>query len=134
LEQAHEDDALRNRAAGIAQRWPLLALAMGLFMFSLSGMPPLAGFFGKFFVFKAAVDGGWTWLAAIGMLNSAIGVYYYLRVIVAMYFEEPTAESAPDRRMWPALRAGLVITAALTVVIGLYPSPWMGLFRTTFGG
>lgn len=134
LEQAHEDDALRNRAASIAQRWPLLALAMGLFMFSLSGMPPLAGFFGKFFVFKAAVDGGWTWLAAIGMINSAIGVYYYLRVIVAMYFEEPTAESAPDRRMWPALRAGLVITAALTVVIGLYPSPWMGLFRTTFGG
>ncbi len=134
LEQAREDDALRNRAAGIASRWPLLALAMGLFMFSLSGMPPLAGFFGKLFVFKAAVDNGWTWLAAIGMINSAIGVYYYLRVIVAMYFEEPTAESAADRRMWPALRAGLVITAALTIAIGLYPSPWMGLFRTTFGG
>ena len=64
LERAQEDDALQNRAAGIADRWPLLAFAMAIFMFSLSGMPPLAGFFGKFFVFKAAVDGGWTGLGS----------------------------------------------------------------------
>ncbi len=107
---------------------------MAIFMFSLSGMPPLAGFFGKFFVFKAAVDGGWAWLAAAGMLNSAIGVYYYLRVIVAMYFEAPTGETAVEHKTWPALRVGLVITAVLTVLIGLYPAPWMGLFQATFGG
>jgi len=134
LEEANENDALRNRASGIASRWPLLALVMALFMFSLSGMPPLAGFFGKLFVFKAAVEGGWTWLAVIGMINSAVGVYYYLRVIVAMYFEAPVDETASVRNTWPALRVGLVITAALTIAIGLYPPPWMGIFHTTFGG
>jgi len=134
LEEANENDALRNRASGIAARWPLLALVMALFMFSLSGMPPLAGFFGKLFVFKAAVEGGWTWLAVIGMINSAVGVYYYLRVIVAMYFEAPVDETASVRNTWPALRVGLVITAALTIAIGLYPPPWMGIFHTTFGG
>src|SRR5690606_9478669 len=79
LERSRENDALQNRAAGIAERWPLTAAAMAIFMFSLSGIPPLAGFFGKLFVFQAAVEGGWTWLAVVGMLNSAIGLYYYLR-------------------------------------------------------
>jgi NADH-quinone oxidoreductase subunit N len=59
---------------------------MAIFMFSLAGMPPFAGFFAKFFVFAAAVQGGWSWLAAIAMLNSAIGAYYYLRITVSMYF------------------------------------------------
>ena len=134
LEQAGEDDALLNRAAGIADRWPLLALAMAIFMFSLAGIPPLAGFFGKFFVFKAAIDGGYVWLAAIGMVNSAIAVYYYLRVVVAMYFEPTTAESTTERRTWSALRVGLFVAAALTLVIGIYPSVWADLFSTTLGG
>lgn len=133
LEQSGEDDALRNRAAGIADRWPLLALTMAIFMFSLTGIPPLAGFFGKFFVFKAAVDGGYTWLAAIGMVNSAVAAYYYLRVVVAMYFEPTTAETAAERRTWSALRVGLVVAAAFTLVIGVYPSIWANLFSTTLG-
>ncbi|HXF63861.1 MAG TPA: NADH-quinone oxidoreductase subunit N, partial [Caldilineaceae bacterium] len=119
LERANEDDALQNRAAGIAGRWPWLAFAMAIFMFSLSGIPPLAGFFGKFFVFKAAVDGGWTWLAVVAMLNSAIGLYYYLRVTVAMYFEPQSAESATERRDWPLLRLGVVVAAIFTIFIGI---------------
>jgi NADH-quinone oxidoreductase subunit N len=133
LEKAQANDALQNRASGIADRWPLLALAMAIFMFSLSGMPPLAGFFGKFYVFKAAVDGGWTWLAVVGMLNSAIGLYYYLRVTVAMYFERADAESA-DRREPGILRLGVVIAAIFTVIIGIYPSLWTGLFQAGLGG
>jgi NADH-quinone oxidoreductase subunit N len=132
LEKAQADDALQNRAAGIADRFPLLALAMAIFMFSLSGVPPLAGFFGKFFVFKAAVDGGWAWLAVIGMLNSAIGLYYYLRVTVAMYFESPTDESA-DGRGAAILRFGVVVSAIFTILIGIYPSLWTGIFNTGLG-
>ena len=132
LEKAQADDALQNRAAGIADRWPLLAFAMAIFMFSLSGVPPLAGFFGKFFVFKAAVDGGWAWLAVIGMLNSAIGLYYYLRVTVAMYFESPTDESA-DRRESGMLRVGVVVAAIFTILIGIYPGLWVGIFHAGLG-
>jgi NADH-quinone oxidoreductase subunit N len=133
LEKAQENDALQNRAAGIAGRWPLMAAAMAVFMFSLSGMPPLAGFFGKFFVFKTAVDGGWTWLAVLGMINSAIGLYYYLRVTVAMYFESADADSATERREWNGLRIGVVVAAIFTILIGIYPALWTGLFRSGLG-
>ena len=133
LEKAEADDALQNRAAGIADRWPLLAFAMAIFMFSLGGVPPFAGFFGKFFVFKAAVDGGWAWLAAIGMLNSAIGLYYYLRVTVAMYFEKPTEEGVA-RRETSILRIGVVVAAIFTILIGIYPGLWVGIFRVGLGG
>ncbi|MEZ4679651.1 MAG: NADH-quinone oxidoreductase subunit N [Caldilineaceae bacterium] len=129
LEKAGEDDALQNRAAGIGKRFPMLALVMAIFMFSLTGIPPLAGFFGKLFVFKAAVDGGFAWLAVIGMLNSAVAAYYYLRVTVAMYFEEPTGDTLEAPRGWGTLNVGLAIAAVFTVVIGLYPGLWTGLFQ-----
>jgi NADH-quinone oxidoreductase subunit N len=135
LERATDDDALQTRASGLATRLPLLAAAMAIFMFSLSGIPPLAGFFGKFFVFKAAVDGGWVWLAVIGMLNSAIAAYYYLRVTVAMYFEDPTTETAGgEQTTWPALRVGVAVAAVLTIVIGIYPGLWTGIFQAALGG
>ncbi|MCB0098341.1 MAG: NADH-quinone oxidoreductase subunit N [Caldilineaceae bacterium] len=137
LEKAGEDDALQNRAAGIGKRFPMLALVMAIFMFSLTGIPPLAGFFGKLFVFKAAVDGGYAWLAVIAMLNSAVAAYYYLRVTVAMYFEEPTSESAETQRGWRTLNVGLAVAAIFTIAIGLYPGLWTGLFQggiAAFGG
>jgi len=134
LEKANEGDALQNRATGIARRWPWLALTMAIFMFSLSGVPPLAGFFGKLLVFKAAVDGGWAWLAVIGMLNSAIGAYYYLRVTVAMYFEQSTGETMTERRNWPALNVGLALAAVFTVLIGVFPGIWAGLFQSGLTG
>jgi NADH-quinone oxidoreductase subunit N len=137
LEKAGEDDALQNRAAGISKRFPMLALAMAIFMFSLTGIPPLAGFFGKLFVFKAAVDGGFAWLAVIAMLNSAVAAYYYLRITVAMYFEEPTSETLATPRGWGTLNIGLAVAAIFTVAIGLYPGLWTGLFQggiAAFGG
>lgn len=129
LEKAGEDDALQNRAAGIGKRFPMLALLMAIFMFSLTGIPPLAGFFGKLFVFKAAVDGGYAWLAVIAMLNSAVAAYYYLRVTVAMYFEEPTSETLEAPRGWRPVNVGLAVAAIFTIVIGLYPGLWTGLFQ-----
>lgn len=134
LESAGEDDALQQRAKGLAKRWPALAFVMAVFMFSLSGVPPLAGFFGKFYVFKAAVEGGWVWLAAIGMLNSAIGAYYYLRVVVSMYFDDAAEGEIVPYRNWSSLRIGVALTAAATIIIGIFPSIWSGLFNSGLGG
>lgn len=125
MEKAGEGDLEQSRLAGAANRYPALALAMAIFMLSLAGIPPLAGFFGKFFLFKAAVDGGWAWLVAVGVLNSAISAYYYLRVTVAMYFSD--ASEVVERRVWAGLNASVLIAAVATVVIGLYPSVWTGL-------
>ncbi|HEX9116600.1 MAG TPA: NADH-quinone oxidoreductase subunit N, partial [Anaerolineae bacterium] len=90
-----ENDVSRERLTGLAGRQPVLAGLMALFMFSLTGIPPLAGFFGKLYVFSAAVQGNLAWLAAVAMLNSAIAAYYYLRVTVAMYMETPQAAAEP---------------------------------------
>ena len=125
MEKAGEGDVEQSRLAGAANRYPWLALAMAIFMLSLAGIPPLAGFFGKLFLFKAAVDGGWAWLVVVGVFNSAISAYYYLRVTVTLYFSE--ASEPVDRRSWAGLNASVLIAAVATVVIGLYPSLWTGL-------
>ncbi len=128
VEKVRDGDVDQRQLAGLGGRAPALALMMTIFMLSLSGIPPLAGFFGKFFAFKAAVDGGWMWLVAVAMINSAISAYYYLRVTVTMYFDQPEADVVdvlPANRM--PLNLGLGIAAAAVVVIGLYPSVWASL-------
>jgi NADH-quinone oxidoreductase subunit N len=100
-------------------------------MFSLAGVPPFAGFFAKFFVFAAAVQGGWSWLAAIAMLNSAIGAWYYLRIVVDMYFAEPTEETRiePQQASVP-LAVTLGIAAVFTVALGVLPWLWTSLVQS----
>jgi NADH-quinone oxidoreductase subunit N len=107
--------------SGLYFRSPLAAIAMLVFMLSLGGIPPTAGFMGKFWVFSAAIESGYVWLAVIGVLNSAISLYYYVRVIVFMWIKEETLGS--PIAMAPAL--GLVIAVALfgTLVFGVYPAP-----------
>jgi len=128
LEKVSDGDVEQRQMAGLGNRAPALALMMAVFMFSLSGIPPLAGFFGKFFAFKAAVDGGWMWLTVVAMVNSAISAYYYLRVTVTMYFDQ-AEKGATDRlpASHMSLNWGLGIAAAAVVVIGLFPSVWTGL-------
>lgn len=134
LERTAGEDALQANARGLAKTSPLLAFLMAVFFFGLSGMPPLAGFFAKYLVFRAAVVGGWTWLAVIGMITSAIAVYYYLRVIVAMYFEKPGAEAVTQPRTWQSLQIGLAIAAAFTIIVGILPGFWANFFQSGFGG
>ncbi|WP_332811005.1 NADH-quinone oxidoreductase subunit NuoN [Sphingomonas sp.] len=98
--------------SGLSRTRPLLAAAMALFMFSLAGIPPLMGFWPKFFVFSAAVEAGLTWLAAVGIATSVIGAYYYLKIIKVMYFDDP----APAYERSPALTEGLLIAAAALFV------------------
>lgn len=97
-----------------AKKEPLKALAMLVLLFSLAGVPPMVGFFGKFYVLKAAVDAGWVWLAVAGAVASVIGAFYYLRLVYFMYFG---AEQEPvDSRMAPVQWAMLVAVAAIMVL------------------
>lgn len=108
--------------AGIGRRHPAAAIAFSLFLLSLAGIPPTAGFFGKLYVFRAAIDSELYALAVIGLLNSIVGAYYYLRVMVYMYFREP----APGAPIAVPMRSGyvasaLLIAAVLVLALGIAP-------------
>lgn len=113
--------------AGLGGRRPLLALAMALFMLALGGIPPTAGFVGKFALFGAAVDAGHVSLAVIGVLNSALSLYYYLYVLVVMYFRE--AERPFDEPSPAGVQAAIAVSAVLTLWIGILPGWFLDLAR-----
>src|SRR3981189_850916 len=109
--------------AGLGQRQPVAAAVLSLFLLSLLGLPVTAGFFGKFYIFKAAVNSHLIWLAVLMAVNSVIGAYYYLRLIVVMYMREPSAETKPVIAVFPlTVNLVLVITALGTVYFGLFPN------------
>jgi NADH-quinone oxidoreductase subunit N len=110
--------------AGLGRDQPMLALATAVFMFSLAGIPPLAGFFGKLYVFMAAVDAGLVWLAVVGVLTSVVGAYYYLRIVKLVYFD--TAPEALDRGMEPELRGVIAVSALVTALFVVVPGPILG--------
>lgn len=105
---------------GLGRRQPAMAACLSLFLLSLLGLPITAGFLGKFYVFNAALESNLIWLAILLALNSVIGSYYYLRVIVAMYMREPAVEVAAEPVPW-TLSAVLWIAAAGTIYVGLFP-------------
>ena len=102
---------------GLSSRSPLVAAAMMIFLVSLTGIPPFAGFFGKFFLFKAVIDKGFYWLAFVGLINSVISLYYYARIIKAMYFE--SAEGTEDFYSTKSTFALLTVFVIPTIFIGL---------------
>jgi NADH-quinone oxidoreductase subunit N len=118
--------------AGIGFRYPLLAASMTIFMLSMAGIPPLAGFMGKFYIFSAAVKAKFYWLAVIGVLNSALSVYYYLRVTVYMYFREGEREIT-GLVFSPAAVIGVVIAVAGVLYLGIFPSTVLALARASIG-
>ena len=105
--------------SGLHFRNPFAAFAMLLFMLSLGGIPPTAGFMGKLWLFGAAIESGYGWLAVIGVLNSAISLYYYVRIVVFMYLMKDTMGSRPTTS--PSLAIALGVGVAATLVLGLYP-------------
>jgi NADH-quinone oxidoreductase subunit N len=112
--------------AGLASRRPALAAAMAIFMLSLTGIPPTAGFMGKFYVFKSAVDAGMYGLAVTGVLASVVGACFYLRVVVQMYLRDPGPEPAPAPLSAPERLAIFAATAA-TIVFGFFPTVLLAL-------
>jgi NADH-quinone oxidoreductase subunit N len=128
LEPAAADgvqDASIASASGLYRRRPLAAIAMAIFMLSLAGIPPLAGFFAKLYLFNAAVQSGWVWLAVAGVINSAISAYYYLRVTVAMFMAEPTPDASARPRLAAAAAVAVAIAVIATLVFGLFTGPWL---------
>jgi NADH-quinone oxidoreductase subunit N len=106
--------------SGLYLRSPLAAFAMLVFMLSLGGIPPTAGFMGKLWIFGAAIEAGYVWLAVIGVVMSAVSLYYYLRVVVFMWMKPEVAASPV--RLAPALGVALAVTLAGTLVLGVYPA------------
>jgi len=120
LEKDGGENLTFAQCAGLGTRSPLLAIIMSGFMFSLAGVPPFAGFFGKYYVFVGAIQAGYTWLAITGVIMSVVSAYYYLRLVVMMYF---TPESEPrDVRISPPGLVALLLSLAAIVGLGLLPS------------
>jgi NADH-quinone oxidoreductase subunit N len=113
---------------GLATRSPALALLCAVFLLSLAGMPPLLGFYGKFLLFGAALDGGKPLLAIAGVVNSAIALYYYVNIIRLMYLNVPPR--AEPLRTTPALRWALAVCGAATILLGLFPGPLLTWLST----
>jgi NADH-quinone oxidoreductase subunit N len=110
--------------SGLSRTNPALALALAIFMFSLAGVPPAAGFFGKLYIFLAAIDAKLTGLAVIGVVTSVVGAFYYLRIVKVMYFDEPVA--AFDGPIAGELKGVLLVTALVTLFFFLLPGPVVG--------
>jgi len=118
-----KENTLISDYAGVGYHHPLVAVAMAIFMFSLAGVPPTAGFMAKFYVFSAAVKANYYWLAVIGVLNSAVAAYYYLRVLIYMYFREPEKKLAIG---------GFAPAAVLAVIISVWGVLHLGILPSTF--
>jgi NADH-quinone oxidoreductase subunit N len=106
---------------GLARNHRLAAFVMMVFMFSLTGIPPTAGFVAKFYIFMAAVDAGLVWLAVVGVLFSAVSAYYYLRIVMLMYMKEP--ETQVRLTVSPAVMVALWVATLVVLGLGVYPSP-----------
>src|SRR5207302_7030662 len=109
-----------NDLAGLAHTHPTMAFFLAMLLFSLAGVPPLAGFFAKFYVFLAAIKAGLFALAVIGVVTSVVGAYYYLAIVKIMYFDEPAKPFAP---MPHELRLVLAVTGLFNLLFFVYPGP-----------
>ncbi len=125
-------DLPMERLSGTGHKYPALGLAMSLFMLSLAGIPPTAGFFGKLAVFAAAVEAGRVPVVVVAVLASVAGAFYYLRVLVMMYMRATSSDETRIHSPW--LAAGLWACAALTTVAGVIPEGYLGFARRVLAG
>ena len=107
--------------AGLSQRQPAMAAMLTIFLLSLIGVPLTAGFFGKFYIFKAALDANLTWLTVLGLLNSAVAAYYYLRILVVMYFKDPGESLDTLDAPGIGLKIAVYASALGTLILGIFP-------------
>jgi NADH-quinone oxidoreductase subunit N len=117
---------------GLFFKHPTAAVVMLIFMLSLAGIPPTAGFVAKYMLFAAVIQTGHFTVAVLAALNVAVGLYYYMRVVVAMFISEPSEDTGLS--LSPALVSVLAVTLVLTLVIGLYPEPFISMARAATAG
>ena len=108
--------------AGLGRREPVIAALLAIFVFSLIGVPLTGGFFGKFYVFQAALNSHLVWLTVLGLINSAIAAYYYLKIIVAIYMREPGPAAEQLPKLAPSLGIAIWASAIGTLILGIFPS------------
>jgi NADH-quinone oxidoreductase subunit N len=108
--------------AGLGQKQPMTAALLSIFLLSLIGVPLTGGFFGKFYIFKAALESHLVWLTVLGLLNSAVAAYYYLRILVMMYMHEPSEAVTNAEPLSPGMSAALILPALGTLFLGIFPS------------
>jgi NADH-quinone oxidoreductase subunit N len=108
--------------AGLATKQPFTAALLAIFLLSLIGVPLTGGFFGKFYIFRAALQSNLVWLAVLGLLNSAVAAYYYLRILVVMYMREPSEAASAAEPLSTGLTLALVLPAIGTFLLGIFPS------------
>ena len=122
LTMRRNDSAVENIGdlAGLSTTRPILAYSMAILMFSLSGIPPMAGFFGKFLIFEAAIAEGFYILAVFGVLSSVVAAYYYIRIIKVMFFDDPV--DSLDRHMSFGKRAVLFLSVLFVLFFVAFPS------------
>lgn len=128
IEGSNDDNTNIESYSGLSSKSPILAGFMALFMFALAGIPPMAGFFGKYYVFIAAIKADLTWLAVVGVIASAISVYFYLRVVVYMYFKN-TASEIKINNSFTGLLA-VIISGLLVLVFGILPDTLMSIISS----
>src|SRR4030088_1045615 len=116
--------------AGLSRTNPLLAFFFAMLMFSLAGIPPLAGFFAKWYVFVAAIKAGLFTLAVVGVLASVVGAYYYFTIIKVMYFDEPLGALDPMRM---ELRTVLAVAGLFNIFFFVYPGPLVSMATSAAG-
>jgi len=119
--------------AGLGQREPVTAALLAIFVFSLIGVPLTGGFFGKFYVFQAALNSHLVWLTVLGLVNSAIAAYYYLKIIVAIYMREPNEEMAELQAPSPSLQIALWASAVGVLILGIFPSTLLSFASLSAG-
>jgi NADH-quinone oxidoreductase subunit N len=108
--------------SGLASRQPFTAALLTIFLLSMIGVPLTAGFFGKFYIFKAALQSNLVWLTVLGLLTSAVAAYYYLRILVVMYMHEPSEAVTLAEPLGAGMKAALVLPALGTFFLGVAPS------------
>jgi NADH-quinone oxidoreductase subunit N len=113
-----------DQLAGLARTHPTMAFLLAMLLFSMAGVPPLAGFFAKFYVFLAAIKAGLYVLAVIGVLASVVGAYYYLAIVKIMYFDEPAEGFVP---MPDEIKIVLAVCGLFNILFFLYPGPLIGV-------
>jgi len=118
-----------NRWAGLAKRSPLIAGVFALFLLTFAGIPLTAGFIAKFSIFSAAFENGGMWLVLVGVMSSAIAAFFYIRVIVLMFFREPAEDSTSVIIPSIFTQLTIAISAALTILIGVFPQPLLNLIN-----
>jgi NADH-quinone oxidoreductase subunit N len=131
LERGNEQNLQISDYAGLAKREPVLAFTMAVFMFALAGIPPLAGFFGKYLLFVSAIESGYLWLTLVAVLSSLVSAYFYLGLIVKMYFTDAQGTHEPSRPGMAGIT--LVATAAASIVLGLFTSQLLSVYRSWIG-